>query len=169
MKAPEIVEESMKLREIMVTDVATVSPDEPVSVAAQKMRQDGIGCLVVTVDGMVKGMLTDRDLLACLGQAHDAGVCKVSNHMTSSVIVEGPDQELFMATEIMADKRIKRLPIVEHEKLVGLVSFSDIADLINYEWQRVWWKLVPMTRLIKAESNYRRGRRPNAPAEHARL
>lgn len=159
----------MKLRDIMVTEVATISPDATISIAAQKMREHGIGCLVVTLDEAVKGMLTDRDLLACLGQAHDASVCKVSGHMTSSVIVEGPDQELFMATEIMADKRIKRLPIVEHGRLVGLVSFSDIADLINYEWQRVWWKLVPMTRLIRAESVYRRGRKPHAPASHASL
>ena len=159
----------MKLRDIMVTEVATISPESTISTAAQKMREQGIGSLVVTVNGSVKGILTDRDLLGCLAQAHDASACRVVVHMTSSVIVEGPDQELFMATEIMADRRIKRLPIVERGRLVGLVSFSDIADLIHYEWQRVWWKLVPMTRLIRAESIYRRGRKPNAPLAQASL
>jgi signal-transduction protein with cAMP-binding, CBS, and nucleotidyltransferase domain len=144
-----------------VTDVVAVSPEETTAVAAQQMREKSVGSLVVTVDDLVKGILTDRDLLACIAEAHDPKQCNVARHMTSSVTVAGPDEELFMAAEIMADKKIKRLPIVEQGKLVGLVSFSDIADVVSYEWQHVWWRVAPLTRLLRAEAIYRRGRKPH--------
>jgi len=147
----------MKLRDLMVREIMTISPGETTASAAQRMRKENVGCLIVTMDDGVTGILTDRDLLACLAQAHDPDRCTVAVHMTRSVVSGGPDEEVLKAAETMAEKRIKRLPIVEQEKLVGLVSFSDIADLVHDQWQDLWWKFVPVTRLIRAQKVHRRG------------
>jgi CBS domain-containing protein len=147
----------MKLRDLMVSEVITISPSDTTAKAAQRMRGESIGCLVVAVDDALDGIITDRDLLACLSEAHDPNRCTVAVHMTRSVLSGGPDEEVLQAAETMAEKRIKRLPIVEQEKLVGLVSFSDIADLVHERWQDLWWKFVPLTRLIRAQKVHRRG------------
>lgn len=152
----------MKLRDLMVKEVVTVSPEETVGAAAGIMRDKRIGCLVVTAGGRIEGILTDRDLLACLASAHDPRRCTAAHHMTTAVAVEHADQELPRAVETMAQKKIKRLPIVENGCLVGLVSFSDIAALVNEQWQEMWWALAPVTRLIRAQSAHRRGREPRS-------
>jgi CBS domain-containing protein len=150
----------MKLRDLMIKNVITVSPDGTITAAAQIMRVHRIGCLVVTADGLVRGILTDRDLLTCLAAAHDPQDCTVTIHMTASVAVDRPDEELIRAAEKMAQMQIKRLPIIEDNRLVGLISFSDIADLVSEQWQEVWWTLAPLTRYIRAQSVHRRGREP---------
>lgn len=148
----------MKLRDLMATEVVTISPHDTSASAARRMCDENVGCLVVTLEDAVNGILTDRDLLRCLSGAHDPNRCRVGVHMTRSVISQGPDEELLKAVELMAEKRIKRLPIVEHEKLVGLLSFSDIADLLHDQWQDLWWKFVPVTRLIRAQKAHQRRR-----------
>ena len=150
----------MKLRDLMIKNVITVSPDGTITAAAQIMRVHRIGCLVVTANTRVRGILTDRDLLACLAAAHDPRQCTAAIHMTASVVVDRPDEELIRAAEKMAQMQIKRLPIVEDNRLAGLISFSDIADLVSEQWQEVWWTLAPLTRYIRAQSVHRRGREP---------
>ena len=58
----------MKLQDIMIRDVVQAKPDENVGEAAKRMQQRGVGCLVVTAAGAVKGIITDRDLLDCLAE-----------------------------------------------------------------------------------------------------
>ena len=92
------------------------------------MVNGGVGCLVVPEGYVVKGVVTDRDLaLGCLGNSHFCSDCNVSQHMSSPVIVCGPNMNVLEAARLMVDKNIKRLPVVEEGKLCGLLSFSDIA------------------------------------------
>ena len=104
----------MKLQDFMVKDVVTLSPDETITAAAQTMSEKRIGCLVITADGLIKGILTDRDLLGCLALAHDSQDCRVAVHMTASVVVERPDEELLRARyrraiTLLAARPISRL------------------------------------------------------------
>lgn len=68
----------MKIADIMITDVIQIPPDDSVDEAASRMWEQSVGCLVATVNGAIKGIITDRDLLACLHQHHDAYQCKVT-------------------------------------------------------------------------------------------
>jgi len=127
----------MKLQEILVPDVIEVSPDETIGAAAKRMREKSVGCLVATIDGAVKGIITDRDLLACLERNHDPYRCVVSEHMSRPVIVLRPDEEHGIAVKVMGERHVKRLVVAEHGKLLGIVSLSDLAAVAHDEAARV--------------------------------
>jgi CBS domain-containing protein len=119
----------MQLKDIMAKHVVTVTPDESVFQAAGLMRQASVGCLVIAQDGRPQGIVTDRDLtIRCLGEGHNPVLCPVSQHMSAPVITTTPDMDVLYAAHLMTNKKIKRLPVVENDRLVGLVSFSDIAN-----------------------------------------
>lgn len=81
-----------------------------------------------SVSGVPVVFLTARDrALGCLRSGHNHPDCRVSQHLSSPAIVGEPDMEVMAAARLMVDKDIKRLPVVEDGKLVGLVSFSDIS------------------------------------------
>ena len=122
----------MQLKDIMAKNVTTISGEDAVAVAARRMREINVGCLVVVNGEELEGIVTDRDLLiGCLGDAHDPGQCRVSRHMSSPVITAGPDMDVMDAAHMMVSRRIKRLPIVEEGLLVGLVSLSDIGHTLG--------------------------------------
>jgi CBS domain-containing protein len=141
-----------KLADLMVAEVVTISPKDTTAAAARAMKEKGVGCLVVTADGAVKGILTDRDLLGCLSQGDNPAECAVANHMSRPVVVERPDEEIVHAAEIMADRKIKRLPVVEHGRLLGIISFSDIAKWMSERTEEAWTQWNSITRLIKAQA-----------------
>ena len=85
----------------------------------KRMREKAVGCLVVTVAGAVKGIVTDRDLLACLAAAHDPYRCQIATHMRRPVHVLRPDEDHTIAAEVMCERRIKRLPIVRQRQAFG--------------------------------------------------
>jgi CBS domain-containing protein len=129
------------------------------------MRERSIGCLLATVDGSIKGIITDRDLLGCLDQEHDPDECSVSNHMSRPVIVERPDEDVIIAADVMRRNLIKRLPVVDGGKLVGIVSFSDIAAALHAEAERFRPTWQAITSLMRAQAFQKRGVTLGAEAE----
>jgi CBS domain-containing protein len=127
----------MKLQEIMIRDVVQAAPDENVGEAAKRMRQRGVGCLVVTVGGAVKGLVTDRDLLDCLAASHDPSRCPISAHMSRPVIILGPEEDHKMAAKVLHRKKIKRLPVAQRGKLLGIISLSDLAAIASQEGEKL--------------------------------
>ena len=118
----------MQLKEVMKTEVITAGRDETVTNAARRMREANIGCLVIVDSDALLGIVTDRDLLiGCLGAGHNPAERQVSDYMSSPVITESPSTEIQIAAHMMVSRKIKRLPLVEDGKLVGLVSFSDLG------------------------------------------
>lgn len=142
----------MKLEEIMVKEVIQASSDDTIAAAAQRMRERRVGCLVVTLDGTVKGIITDRDLLFCLAEQHDPYRCKVSAHMHRPVIVLRPDEEHMVAAEMMSEKRIKRLPVAKNGKLLGIVSMSDLAAVAREKAAKLDSSLRFFTAVVRAQS-----------------
>lgn len=145
---------TVKLADIMVKDVITITPDDNSATAAKRMREKDVGCLVVAIDRAIKGIVTDRDLLSCLSEGHDPHQCRVSVHMSRPVIIERPEEELLVAAEVMGKRRIKRLPVVEHGQLVGLVSFSDISRLMDEQAKAFWTTWMSMIRLIEPQARH---------------
>ena len=127
----------MKLEEIMVGDVVQVSPADTIGEAAKLMREKSVGCLVATIDGLIKGIITDRDLLACLHEKHDPYQCKIARHMSRPVVVVRPDEDYLTAVNVMRQKRIKRLPVASRGKLLGIVSLSDLAAIASPEVEHI--------------------------------
>ncbi len=143
----------MKIQEIMVREVIQAAPDETIGVAAKLMRESAVGCLVITLAGAVKGIITDRDLLACLAAAHDPYQCKISAHMQRPVHVLRPDEEPATAAQVMCERRIKRLPIAHNGKLLGIVSLSDLATIAGAEAESLRSALNFFTAVVRTQAS----------------
>jgi CBS domain-containing protein len=116
------------LREIMTEHVVTASPGTPVRQLAELMRDRNVGSVVLEDDGgRPVGMVTDRDLvLTVLAGRGDMGA-PAEECATTPVVTGEPDMPLEEAAGLMVGHRIRRLPVMEGEKLVGIVTLDDIA------------------------------------------
>lgn len=123
----------MMLRKIMQKKVTTISPDTSIREAAKKMKRGRIGYLVITNAQHVKGCVTDRDIATWLADGKDPDATKVDSIMQKKVVSAEPDMDIVDASKLMARRKVRRLPIVEKERLVGLVSTSDLAPIIEQE------------------------------------
>jgi CBS domain-containing protein len=142
----------MKLEDIMIREVIQIIPEESIGEAAKRMRQQSVGCLVVSVDGAIKGIITDRDLLVCLEQGHDPYRCRIAAHMSHPVIVLRPEEDHTMALDVMRQRRINRLPVARSGKLLGILSMSDLAAVADAELEILWPSWVSITNLIRAQA-----------------
>jgi len=112
----------------MVKDVITLQTDASAYDAVKLMNKNRIGCLVVLDNGKIVGILTERDLLErVLEKGKNPKETRVSEIMTRQVIVGKPDMQLVEATRLMFENKVKKLPIVEKNRLAGLVTLTDIA------------------------------------------
>ena len=119
----------MKIKEIMNTDLKWVTPNTDLKKTAEIMEKYDVGVVPVCNDAkQLLGMVTDRDIvIRNIAEGKDPGTTMVKDIMTSGVKTGRPDMSLDEACEIMSDWQVRRLPIVDNEKLVGLVSLGDIA------------------------------------------
>lgn len=119
----------MKLREIMTNPVIRIHPEESVAVAARTLTNYNIGAMPVCgSDGRVCGLVTDRDIVTrCLASGKNPASTPVREVMTTSVVSAGPDMDAVLAASLMGREQIRRLPVVENERLLGMVSLGDLA------------------------------------------
>ena len=119
----------MQVKEMMTTNIAALAPDNTVLDAAKSMQAHNIGCMPVCLpDGKVAGILTDRDIVVrCLASNGDSKTTKVKDIMTKNVITAQPDMDVNSALEVMATNKIRRLPVVKNDTLVGMIAIGDIA------------------------------------------
>lgn len=117
----------MKVKQIMTTDVSSVTPQDTVSKAASIMEQLDVGSVPVTDSNKIVGIVTDRDIvLRGVAKGKDANQ-KVSDVMTTDVKYATPDMDVHKAADIMAENQIRRLPVVDSDSLVGIVAIGDLA------------------------------------------
>ena len=116
-----------RLREIMSRDLVTVDSQASVRDAARLMAEHEVGDVLVTQGDRLAGIVTDRDLVV-KAIANDKGVeARVQECMSSELITCGPDAQVEEAARLMADNRIRRLPIVEDGQPIGIVSLGDLS------------------------------------------
>ncbi|WP_053219789.1 CBS domain-containing protein [Virgibacillus senegalensis] len=117
-----------KLREIMTTDLSVCSADDTLTEAAKIMTDHNVGAVPVCgANQELLGMITDRDLVV-RGLARDKSTStKVSDVMSGKLYSVSPDTSVQEASSLMAEKQIRRLPVVEKGKLTGIVSLGDLA------------------------------------------
>lgn len=118
----------MKVREIMTTAVVTVTPQTPVPVIAALLRENRIsGVPVVDADGAVVGLVSEYDMLAREGQT-------AGEVMTSSLIAVSENTDVDDVRHLLIDRRIRRVPVLSGQRLVGIVSRGDVVALLTAEW-----------------------------------
>lgn len=124
----------MRVKDCMTKQVISVGAGEPVSVAARLMARYNLGALPVRgTDGQLEGMLTDRDIvLRCIAAERSPKAVRVREVMTRSVAAAAPDTDAAAAAGIMAARQVRRLPVTEEGRLVGMVSLVDLSRRPDY-------------------------------------
>ncbi len=118
----------MKLRDIMTSEICCVGPSESLARVASEMKRHNVGVMPVCENSRLIGLITDRDIvIECAAAGANPKDCKVSNFMSSDLIVGSPDMDVAEAARLMGGEQIHRLPVVENGHLVGMVSLGDLA------------------------------------------
>jgi CBS domain-containing protein len=115
------------VKDIMTKNVVTVDVSKTVYEAAQLMSAKGIGCLVVTENDVAVGIVTERDFLRRIVAERASFDLKISAIMSKTLITVDPDTSVRDAARLMATNKIRRLPVVKAEALVGILVASDLA------------------------------------------
>lgn len=119
----------MQVKELMTRDVIQVSPQEMTSVAARMLSRYNVGALPVCgADGRLNGLITDRDIvLRCVAAEREPAKTPVGEIMTSRVVSVAPTESVERAAELMAREQVRRLPVAQDGKLVGVLSLGDLS------------------------------------------
>jgi CBS domain-containing protein len=127
--------------------VATIVPDASIAAATAKLRQHGIGALVVSGDGAaIAGIVSERDIVAALADHGAAALAmRVSEIMSRQVVTCRNEDLVADLAALMTERRIRHLPVVENGKLAGIVS---IGDVVKHRIDEVVEEAVSMREFI---------------------
>ena len=118
----------MKVRDIMTSDVATATPDTTLDDIASMMKEENVGAIPVLDDEVLIGIVTDRDIVVrCIADGKDPAECTAEDVISGNLETVEPEDDVDEAAHIMAHRQIRRLPVVEDGRLVGMLSLGDIA------------------------------------------
>ena len=117
----------MHIRDVMTPNPRTVTPSDTIQNAARVMRDEDTGVVPVVENGRAIGMLTDRDIAIRAVADGSQPNRPVRDIITSAVVTATPDMSTREAAQLMSEHQIRRLPVVENERLVGIISLGDIA------------------------------------------
>lgn len=120
----------MKVREIMTSEgLATASLDTTLAEIAMRMRDENVGAIpVVDDDDNLTGIITDRDIVVRgIAEGEDPNECTAEEILSEQLHTIHPDADLEDAADLMAQHQIRRLPVVEDEVIVGMISLGDLA------------------------------------------
>ena len=124
----------MNVRDVMRRDVITIDPDASILGAMRKMVNERITSLIVEkpTDKSVYGIITRKDIVnKVIAYNKDLKNTKVSEVMSEPILTISPDLSIETAARLMAKTDIRRFPVMEGNKLIGLISNSDILKAIN--------------------------------------
>lgn len=114
--------------EIMTRDVVTISVDKTAEDVAKLMTKEGVGALVVIQGDVVVGIVTERDVITkIISKGLNPAKTRVGDFMTKPVITCSPETLITDAVKVMSANRVRRLPVLEEGKLIGIVTAYDIA------------------------------------------
>jgi CBS domain-containing protein len=122
-----------QVRELMTPDPEHLSADDTLVTAAKLMRDADVGSLpICDADGQVTGIVTDRDIVVkCIADGGDPTTATAGSIASEMVYTVGPDDQIENALSVMEDHQVRRLPIVENGKLVGMLAQADVARTMS--------------------------------------
>jgi CBS domain-containing protein len=119
----------MKVRDAMARIVHRAKKNDKVGDVAKTMKQEDIGFMPVVDGEMLIGVITDRDIvISCIAEGHDPRGETAEHLMSREVTVISPDDDLEEAGRMMERKEIRRLPVVENGRLVGVLSHGHLVQ-----------------------------------------
>jgi CBS domain-containing protein len=117
-----------KIRDIMTRELETAAPHTTLEEIATMMREEDVGSIPVVEDGKLIGIVTDRDIVVrAIAEGRDPSDTTAKEVLSQNLATATPDMDLERAARLMAERQVRRLPVVEGKKLLGIVSLGDIA------------------------------------------
>ncbi|MGW4562965.1 CBS domain-containing protein [Streptomyces sp. NPDC004561] len=119
---------AQEVREIMTGNPVAVAPETPVCEVAARMRDEDIGAVLVCSGERLRGLVTDRDLtVRILADGGDVTARTVAEACSSELVTVAPDDDVDRAVQLMRGKALRRLPVVDDGRVVGIVALGDVA------------------------------------------
>jgi CBS domain-containing protein len=108
--------------------VATIEQDASIAAATEALAEHGVGALIVSGDGhTIEGIISERDIVRGLAQDPDVSGREVSDLMTREVMTCAPDATIDSLMAVMTEKRVRHLPIVDDDVIIGIISIGDVV------------------------------------------
>jgi CBS domain-containing protein len=121
--------DAVQVRDVMTPATVTESRSDSLRAAAAQMWRQQTGSLLVTEDGRLAGIITERDVLRAVALGADPDQSSVDEVMTAEVFSVSPDTQLQDAARQMAARWIRHLPVVDGDEIVGVVSMRDVTGV----------------------------------------
>jgi CBS domain-containing protein len=118
------------IKDVMTREVRACEPNATIAEAAKVMAQEDIGPVPIVEDGRLVGIVTDRDIVTkVVAEGRDVNSTTVGDIASRDLVTVSPDDDLEDALGLLAERQVRRLPVVEGDRLVGIVAQADIARL----------------------------------------
>jgi CBS domain-containing protein len=126
----------MAIGDVMRTRVVTVNTGDSARVAVLRMLEESVGSVAVCESGRLVGIFTERDVLALAGEGTDLDAVRIDDVMTREPLTVAADVPVLDAARLMGERRIRHLPVVEGDHLLGMVGIRDVlGSLVERVWQ----------------------------------
>src|SRR5919198_189806 len=119
----------------MRTQLVTARPTDSVAAAIEKMNDAGIGAILVCSDAALVGIFTERDVLRLAGRGAALDQVQLSEVMTANPTTISADDDILAAAQLMGERHVRHLPVVEGQNVLGMVS---IRDVLGFLVERLW-------------------------------
>lgn len=117
------------VNQVMSKNILTAEKSTSLQDAAQKMNELNVGCVIITEEGKPIGIITERDFVTKVAAEGRPLFTEISEVMSSPLITIDPEETIWEASELMKEKVIHKLPVVENEKIVGVITTTDIVKI----------------------------------------
>jgi CBS domain-containing protein len=127
---------AVAIADVMSPRVVSIGPEETVQVAIARMLEENIGSVAVTEEGRLVGIFTERDVLRLAGNGAAFDQVPVGDVMTRSLVTVPPDVDILDAARLMGEKKIRHLPVLHGEHLLGVVGIREVMrSLVEQLWR----------------------------------
>jgi CBS domain-containing protein len=125
-----------RIADVMSLRVLTVTPDETVQLAIARMLEENVGSVAVCEGNHLVGIFTERDVLRLAGENTELQELRIGDVMTRRVLTVSPDDDILAAGALMAERRIRHLPVVQDGMVMGIVGLRDVTrSLLELVWR----------------------------------
>ena len=125
-----------RIADVMSLRPVSVRPEESVQVAIARMLEENVGSVAVCEDNRLVGMFTERDVLRLAGQDGGLVGTRVGDVMSRTLVTAAPDDDVLAAAQMMGERRIRHLPVVQDGNVMGLIGIRDVLRvLVETVWR----------------------------------
>jgi CBS domain-containing protein len=121
--------------DVMAFRIVKVSPEDPVRVAIARMLEENVGSVAVCDGERLAGIFTERDVLRLTSEGPDFDEVRVGDVMTTQLVTVSPEDDILDAARLMGERKIRHLPVLEGENLLGMVGIREVVRVLL---ERLW-------------------------------